>query len=122
MCKPNLWADTQTFVKQPIKTEMCLLDHKIEIATKSCFAIIELPSSHGHEYNMVFVLYQAGSPYDHFVTSEIAAGRYPQADANGIPEGDPNASGPSGLSNLCEVVLRLPNSTMSCNSTIANVQ
>lgn len=37
---------------------------------------------------MVFVTYQAGSPYVAQVTVEIGAGRNVQADANGVPLGD----------------------------------
>lgn len=47
------------------------------------------------ESNLIVVLYQPGSPYDNYVTAEIAAGRLIAGDIpNGVPFGDPNAQAP----------------------------
>ncbi len=45
------------------------------------------------------VLYQPGSPYDNYVTAEVAAGREVFADAEGVPLGDPTAVNPPAPQN-----------------------
>ncbi|MCJ1228302.1 hypothetical protein MMC12_004963 [Toensbergia leucococca] len=51
------------------------------------------------ESNIIVVLYQAGSPYDNYVTAQTAAGRELAADRNGFPFGDPNAINPQDPTN-----------------------
>lgn len=47
------------------------------------------------ESNLVIVLYQPSSPYDNYVTAEIAAGRPIRGDIpHGVPFGDPQAQAP----------------------------
>ncbi len=46
----------------------------------------------GTESPIIVVLYQPGSPYDNYVTAEVAAGREAFADAEGVPFGDPTAA------------------------------
>jgi len=48
----------------------------------------------GTESPIIVVLYQPGSPYDNYVTAEVAAGREVLADAEGVPFGDPTAVNP----------------------------
>lgn len=73
------------------------------------------------EEALAFLLYQPGSPYDLHVRAETAAGRIPEAGANGISNGDPNANGALGPRNLRVGGLRLFNSTTKWNFMIENI-
>ncbi|KAL6720593.1 hypothetical protein ACLMJK_002517 [Lecanora helva] len=68
-------------------------------------------------FALTYVLYQPGSPYDHYLSIREAAGLIPEADGNGVPKGDPHVLASAATGGPCHNGVLLPGSMTSCNFT-----